>query len=198
MHTRHARPATRTVPTRSPAKTTSPKPWSNAQIKLLQLSFNPTAAIDSEFWNLNKLSDVDANWPTAAAQVEVGQDARTVTLFNDTFKGEQCRSPGVFDRDRPLAPSWTAASSRPMFPLAEQEAACGHRRPRHHRAALPRTQGGEGRTWNRLPRLLDQTAGHQGVAGVRTPPDRHPLWSRQERKGWRVLGSATPCPAVSR
>jgi hypothetical protein len=66
-----------------------PKPWNNAQIKLLQLSFNPSAAIDSEFWNLNKMSDVGGNWPTTTAPVEVGQNTRTVTLFNDTFKGEQ-------------------------------------------------------------------------------------------------------------
>ena len=34
-----------------------PDPWSNPQIQLLQKAFNPVAAVDTAFWNANKLSN---------------------------------------------------------------------------------------------------------------------------------------------
>ena len=42
-----------------------PDPWSNPQIQLLQKAFNPVAAVDTAFWNENKLSNGAGEWPVA-------------------------------------------------------------------------------------------------------------------------------------
>ena len=40
-----------------------PDPWSNPQIQLLQKAYNPVAAVDTDFWNENKLSNAAGQWP---------------------------------------------------------------------------------------------------------------------------------------
>jgi len=64
-------------------------PWANPHIQLVQKAFNPTAAVDTDFWNANKLSNAAGQWPTTPATVAPGKVTRELTLFNDTLKGEQ-------------------------------------------------------------------------------------------------------------
>ena len=64
-----------------------PDPWSNAQIQLLQKAFNPVAAVDTAFWDQNKLSNGAGEWPVAPSVIAAGENTRTLTVFNDTFTG---------------------------------------------------------------------------------------------------------------
>jgi hypothetical protein len=67
-------------------------PWSNPNIQLIQKAFNPVAAIDTQFWDANKLSNAQGAWPAIEIPVPRGSLAtRTLTLFNDTFQGKQLR-----------------------------------------------------------------------------------------------------------
>ena len=66
-----------------------PDPWSNPTIQLIQNSFNPVAVIDTDFWNTNKMSNEQGAWPTTPALIAAGSTTRVLTLFNDTFAGEQ-------------------------------------------------------------------------------------------------------------
>ena len=66
-----------------------PDPWKNEQIQLLQKAFNPVAAVDTGFWDQNKLSDETGQWPLAPTTVAPGPVTRTLTVFNDTLAGER-------------------------------------------------------------------------------------------------------------
>ena len=68
-----------------------PHPWSNPTITLIQKAFNPLAAIDSDFWNANKLSDEAGTWPTTPAEVHPGPTTRALTVFNDTLHGTRLK-----------------------------------------------------------------------------------------------------------
>ncbi len=65
-----------------------PDPWSNPTIRLVQNAFNPVAVIDTAFWNANKMSDESGTWPTSPAVIAPGSTTRVLTLFNDTFEGD--------------------------------------------------------------------------------------------------------------
>jgi hypothetical protein len=64
-------------------------PWTNPTLSLIRQAFNPVAAIDSDFWNINKLSDATGGWPTAPATISAGRNNRALSVFNDTFAGDQ-------------------------------------------------------------------------------------------------------------
>jgi len=64
-----------------------PKPWSNPTIELIQRAFNPVAAVDTQFWDANKLSNPQGTWPTTPSAVSSGSNTRALTVFNDTFAG---------------------------------------------------------------------------------------------------------------
>lgn len=66
-----------------------PDPWSNPRIQLLQRAFHPTAAVDTQFWDANKLSNAVGEWPIAPSAITAGPTTRTLTVFNDTFSGEE-------------------------------------------------------------------------------------------------------------
>ena len=114
-----------------------PDPWGNPTIKLIQNAFNPVAAIDSDFWNANKMSNAAGEWPTTRSAITAGTTTRTLTLFNDTRAGTTVqvgwrlregsatgpvKDSGVFTRDIPLGEhrseplSFTAPTTdQPLF-----------------------------------------------------------------------------------
>ena len=55
-----------------------PNPWQDSRIQLIQNAFNPVAAIDTDFWNANKLSNEAGEWPTTPATVAPGEVTRTL------------------------------------------------------------------------------------------------------------------------
>ena len=64
-----------------------PDPWANHHIQLIQRAFDPVAAVDSDFWNANKLSDAAGQWPTVPGSISPGATTRALTVFNDTLDG---------------------------------------------------------------------------------------------------------------
>jgi hypothetical protein len=62
-------------------------PWANDHIQLIQRAFNPVAAVDTEFWNANKLSNAAGQWPTTPGHLAPGSTTRALTVFNDTLAG---------------------------------------------------------------------------------------------------------------
>ena len=103
----------------------------------IQNAFNPVAAIDSDFWNANKMSNAAGEWPTTRSAITAGTTTRTLTLFNDTRAGTTVqvgwrlregsatgpvKDSGVFTRDIPLGEhrseplSFTAPTTdQPLF-----------------------------------------------------------------------------------
>ena len=63
------RSATPTGRTRFYGEDNLPDPWSNPTIRLIQNAFNPVAAIDTAFWNANKLSNEAGEWPITPAAI---------------------------------------------------------------------------------------------------------------------------------
>jgi hypothetical protein len=62
-------------------------PWANPHIQLIQNAFNPVAAVDTGFWNANKISNEAGEWPTTTGSVSPGRATRALTVFNDTLHG---------------------------------------------------------------------------------------------------------------
>ena len=86
-----------------------PDPWSNPQIQLLQKAFNPVAAVDTDFWNENKLSNEAGQWPTTPAPLVPGKVARTLSLFNDTLDGDR------------LSVTWRLRAGSPTGRVVDQD-----------------------------------------------------------------------------
>ncbi|HEX3048907.1 MAG TPA: malectin domain-containing carbohydrate-binding protein [Bacillota bacterium] len=63
-------------------------PWNHYQIKRVQAGFNPVLVADRDYWNANKLSDSNGNWPVSIPSLRGNtQVTRTLNIFNDTFAG---------------------------------------------------------------------------------------------------------------
>jgi hypothetical protein len=63
-------------------------PWSNQIITRIQQGFNPVLVADKDYWNSNKMSNNNGDWPTAVPAMAKGTSAsRTLLIFNDTFAG---------------------------------------------------------------------------------------------------------------
>ena len=86
-----------------------PNPWADSRIQLIQNAFNPVAAIDTDFWNDNKLSNEAGEWPTTPAMLAPGNVTRTLSLFNDTLDGDR------------LTVTWRLRSGSPTGPVIDEE-----------------------------------------------------------------------------
>jgi len=69
-----------------------PDPWSHRQIRRLQAGFNPVLVADRDYWERQKESDSEGNWPSPSRPVTLPA-GRTVTrslvVFNDTLDGRR-------------------------------------------------------------------------------------------------------------
>lgn len=90
-----------------------PDPWGNPRIQLLQKAFNPVAAVDTAFWDQNKLSNAAGEWPVAPTVIAAGANTRILTLFNDTFTGTRL---GVSWSLRQGAPDGAVVASGSLTP----------------------------------------------------------------------------------
>jgi len=67
-----------------------PNPWSNPQIQRVQAGFNPVLVADRDYWELNKLSNNNGDWPANLGFLGPTQEiTRTLTIYNDTFSGSE-------------------------------------------------------------------------------------------------------------
>jgi len=65
-----------------------PDPWSNYQIKRVQAGFNPVLVADAGYWEVNKTSNLNGDWPSVFEVLPPNTlVTRTLNIFNDTFSG---------------------------------------------------------------------------------------------------------------
>ncbi len=65
-----------------------PDPWSNPIIRRIQAGFNPVLVADQAYWEANKMSNANGDWPATVPSIAKGATrATTLLIFNDTFSG---------------------------------------------------------------------------------------------------------------
>ncbi len=63
-------------------------PWANPQIQRIQDAFSPVLVADQSYWEANKLSNTEGDWPSVEVSLPVDRSVtRTLEIFNDTFMG---------------------------------------------------------------------------------------------------------------
>jgi hypothetical protein len=63
-------------------------PWSNQTILLVQRGFHPLLVADLAYWEANKNSNGNGDWPVSMPSLTKGATSnRTLLVFNDTFSG---------------------------------------------------------------------------------------------------------------
>jgi hypothetical protein len=66
--------------------------WNNANLQLLQKSFNPVAVWDIRFDEENKRSNEKGEWPIVKPQLTAGKkETRQLAITNDEFSGEEVK-----------------------------------------------------------------------------------------------------------
>lgn len=67
-----------------------PDPWSNPIIERIQNAYNPMLVADEAYWEANKMSDNNGDWPVSTSiptLTKGSMSSRTLLIFNDTFSG---------------------------------------------------------------------------------------------------------------
>ncbi|MEP6655329.1 MAG: RICIN domain-containing protein, partial [Myxococcales bacterium] len=65
-----------------------PDPWSNPIVMRIQRAFNPVLVADQAYWEANKMSNANGDWPISKPALAKNADAmRNLLIFNDTFAG---------------------------------------------------------------------------------------------------------------
>jgi hypothetical protein len=65
-----------------------PDPWSNPSIKRNQQGFHPLLVADQAYWESNKMSNSNGDWPASVPAIAKGATRTTnLLIFNDTFAG---------------------------------------------------------------------------------------------------------------
>jgi hypothetical protein len=65
-----------------------PDPWSSPIITRVQHGFSPVLVADKDYWEANKMSNTNGDWPASVPTIAKGATrATTLLIFNDTFAG---------------------------------------------------------------------------------------------------------------
>jgi hypothetical protein len=65
-----------------------PDPWSSQIIRRVQHGFSPVLVADKDYWEANKMSNANGDWPASVPAIAKGATrATTLLIFNDTFAG---------------------------------------------------------------------------------------------------------------
>jgi hypothetical protein len=65
-----------------------PDPWSSPIIRRIQAGFSPVLVADKDYWEANKMSNANGDWPSFVPTIAKGATrATTLLIFNDTFSG---------------------------------------------------------------------------------------------------------------
>ncbi len=63
-------------------------PWSSQIIRRIQNGFSPVLVADKDYWESNKMSNTNGDWPSSVPAIAKGATRPTTLLiFNDTFSG---------------------------------------------------------------------------------------------------------------
>jgi hypothetical protein len=91
-----------------------PDPWGNYQIQRVQAGFNPVLVADCDYWEANKLSDSNGDWPISPGTLPPSSSVtRTLDIYNDTFSGTTV---DVYWEQRSGSPTGTLISSGELHP----------------------------------------------------------------------------------
>ena len=65
-----------------------PDPWSSQIIRRIQHGFSAVLVADKDYWEANKMSNANGDWPASVPSLAKGAArATTLLIFNDTFSG---------------------------------------------------------------------------------------------------------------
>ena len=65
-----------------------PDPWSSQIIRRVQHGFSAVLVADKDYWEANKMSNANGDWPSSVPAITKGATRTTnLLIFNDTFSG---------------------------------------------------------------------------------------------------------------
>ena len=95
-----------------------PDPWSNQIIRRIQQGFSAVLVADKDYWEANKESNADGDWPASVPSLAKGADrATTLLIFNDTFSGTSIDITWEVHADSATGPIASSATLQVEVPL---------------------------------------------------------------------------------
>lgn len=96
-----------------------PDPWSNQIIRRVQNGFSPVLVADKDYWEANKMSNTNGDWPSSVPAITKGATRPTTLLiFNDTFSGTGVDVTWEIHADSPAGTKGDAGTFAIEVPLA--------------------------------------------------------------------------------
>lgn len=97
-------------------------PWSNEQFQRVQAAFNPVLIADVDYWEANKLSNANGDWPANPVIIAPGNPmTRRLTVYNDTFSGTDVDVIWEFRKDSATGPVVDSGKFKVAVPLGYRE-----------------------------------------------------------------------------
>ena len=96
-----------------------PDPWSSQIIRRVQNGFSPVLVADKDYWETNKMSNSNGDWPASVPAVAKGATRPTTLLiFNDTFSGTSVDVTWEIHSDSPTGTKGDSGTFTIDVPLA--------------------------------------------------------------------------------
>jgi hypothetical protein len=96
-----------------------PDPWSNQIIRRVQAGFSPVLVADKDYWEANKMSNSNGDWPSSVPAVAKGATRPTTLLiFNDTFSGTTVDVTWEVHSDTPIGTKGASGTFSVEVPFA--------------------------------------------------------------------------------
>jgi hypothetical protein len=96
-----------------------PDPWSSPIIRRIQAGFSPVLVADKDYWEANKMSNANGDWPASLPTIAKGATrATTLLIFNDTFSGTSVDVTWEVHSDSPTGSKGASGTLTVDVPLA--------------------------------------------------------------------------------
>ena len=96
-----------------------PDPWSSPIIRRIQNGFSPVLVADKDYWEANKMSNANGDWPASVPTIAKGATrATTLLIFNDTFSGTSVDVTWEIHSDSPTGSKGASGTFTVDVPLA--------------------------------------------------------------------------------
>src|SRR5204862_6124829 len=96
-----------------------PDPWANPQVQRVQKAFSPVLVADKDYWEANKMSNANGDWPSSVPTIAKGATrATTLLIFNDTFSGTSVDVTWEIHSDSPTGSQGASGTFTVDVPLA--------------------------------------------------------------------------------
>jgi len=94
-------------------------PWSSPIIRRIQHGFSPVLVADQSYWDANKSSNANGDWPSSIPTIAKGAMRTTnLIIFNDTFSGTSIDVTLEVHADSPTGAVASSATVKIDVPLA--------------------------------------------------------------------------------